>query len=198
MTCPQPRVWRLLEERQDCPHCALLCPTLHPLCPIASQQENRRKYGHKTCPVTLIFETRLNPEPELSRESTKWHTPTHLPLAVLGVKVKGQSLTHWEETESHESWVLSLATSSAAHMIFAIVCSCEPQSPHLEGENRRSHRVRPALSMATALNPSSICGSHRPSAHHPRDLHQKTAAGKARRGNVEGTGKGHQNTLQYL
>lgn len=86
---------------------APLCPTVPhcaQLCPIASQQENRRKYGHKTWQVTPIFETLLNPEPELSGESTKWHTPTHLPLGVLEGQGQGTESHPLGREKSSESW----------------------------------------------------------------------------------------------
>lgn len=77
--------------------------------------------------LQYVIETILNPEPELGGESNyQWCTPTYLPLGVLGVKVEGQSLTHLEEMESPESWVLSQTPPSAAHMTFAIIFSRKP------------------------------------------------------------------------
>lgn len=125
------------------PHSAPQCPTV-PHCAHCFSADKQKKYGHKTRQVTPVFETILNPEPELGGESTKWRTPIYLPLGVLGVKVEGQSLTHLEEMESPESWVLSRTPPSAAHMTFAIIFSCKPQSAHLEGEIRRSLRSQRA------------------------------------------------------
>lgn len=86
------------------PHSAPWCPTV----PIASQQIKRRNMDTRLDrSLQYVIETILNPEPELGGECTKWRTPIYLPLGVLGVKVEGQSLTHLEEIESPESWVLS-------------------------------------------------------------------------------------------
>lgn len=146
--CPQTHVWRpgdCLGKEKPVPHCA-------PLLLSRKTEENMDSRRDKSLQGYTQPWSLSSPENLSSSSLQAIHS-----LVVQEPRSGKQKLTHWKEVESPESWVLSLALPSTAHVTLDIVFFSEPRPQ--EDEDRRSLRVCPALSMTTCLIASGIPGS---------------------------------------